>query len=221
VGLGYAYGNTDIKDDSRKIDVDSNTLFVYGKYQPNQWYVNSMLAYSWSDYEEKKSITGIDAGAKYDVDTISVQSILGYETQYAGYDITPEVGFRYIHSELDNYRDKLGTQVASRDADVFTLVLGPKIAKDYTFENGYIIRPELRAAITYDLFTDNNNYLVTLANGAAYQVDGEKMARFGYELGAKITAFSNNNWDILAGYTARLRDEYNDNTYMLEAKYHF
>jgi outer membrane autotransporter protein len=180
-----------------------------------------MLAYSWSDYDEKKSVTGVDAGGKYDVDTISLQAMLGYETQYASYDVTPEFGFRYLHIDQDSYTDKLGTRVNSRDADILTAVLGTKVAKNYELDNGYIIRPELNAAVTYDLSTDDNNSVVTLANGAAYQVNGEKLDRLGFELGAKVTAYSNANWDFTAGYTARLRDDYNDNTYMLEAKYNF
>jgi hypothetical protein len=88
-------------------------------------------------------------------------------------------------------------------------------------DNGYIIRPELNAAVTYDIATDDNNAVVTLANGAAYQVKGDKLDRLGFELGAKVTAYSNANWDVVAGYTAKLRDDYNDNTYMLEAKYNF
>ena len=220
-GFGYANSQTDIESVGRDTDVDTNSLFVYAKYKPADWYVNTMLAYSWSEYDEKKSILGVNAGAKYDIDTIALQSMYGYETKFKSYDLTPEFGFRYLHIDQDSYTDKLGSKVASNQEDVLTLVAGAKIAKDYTLDNGTILRPELKAALTYDLFDADNSANVLLANGAGYTVDGEKLDRLGFELGAKVSTFATEKTELSAGYLTRFREDYQDHTLTFDVKYNF
>lgn len=220
-GFGYAYSQTDVNGDNRDTDVDSHTLFVYGQYKPADWYINTALAYSWSDYEEKKSVLGYNANAKYDVETIALQSMYGFERKLSEYDLNPEFGFRYMHINQDGYTDNLGSKVKSKDSDVLTAVAGTKIAKSYELENGMHLRPELKAAVTYDLVADNNNANVMLANGAGYRVNGEKLERLGFEFGAKVAADVSDNWELAAGYELRLRKDYQDNTLMLNAKYNF
>ncbi len=221
LGFGYANSQTDVESAGRDTDVDTNSLFVYAKYQPKNWYVNTMLAYSWSEYDEKKSVMGYDASAKYDVDTIALQSMYGYEAAYKGYDVTPEFGLRYLHIDQDAYTNKLGSEVSANQEDVLTAVFGTKVAKNYTLDNGTVLRPELRAAVTYDLFDADNSANVLLANGASYTVDGEKLNRLGFEFGAKVTTKATNKVEVSAGYLTRIREDYQDHTLTVDAKYNF
>ena len=79
----------------------------------------------------------------------------------------------------------------------------------------------MKAAVTYDLIDDGNNANVVLANGAAYHVNGEKLDRLGFELGAKVATDVTDNLEISAGWEGRFRKDYNDQTAMLNAKYKF
>jgi outer membrane autotransporter protein len=221
LGFGYANSQTDIESTGRDTDVDTNSFFVYSQYKPANWYVNTMLAYSWSEYDETKSVMGANAGAKYDVDTIALQSMYGYETKFKSYDLTPEFGFRYLHINQDAYTDKLGTTVAENSEDVLTLVAGAKVAKNYTLENGTVLRPELKAAVTYDLFDADNSANVALANGASYVVEGEKLNRLGFEFGAKVTTNATDKVEVSAGYLTRVREDYQDHTVTFDARYNF
>lgn len=221
VGAGYAYSQTDVSAHGRDTDVDTHTAFVYGRYQPADWYVNTVVAYNWSDYDEKKSVLGSNANAKYDVESLGVQSMFGYETKLGGYDVTPEAGLRYVHISQDAYYDRLGNRTGSNDSDILTAVIGTKVAKNYALDSETVIRPELKAAVTYDLIDDGNNANVVLANGAAYRVNGEKLDRLGFELGAKVATDVTDNLEISAGWEGRFRKDYNDQTAMLNAKYKF
>lgn len=221
LGFGYAYSQTDIESGSRDTDVDTNSLFVYSQYKPADWYVNTVLAYSWSEYDESKTIAGYAAGAKYDVDTIALQSMYGYETKFKSYDLTPEFGFRYLHIDQDAYTDNLGTKVGANTEDVLTAVVGAKLAKNYKLENGTVLRPEVKTAVTYDLFDADNSANVMLANGASYSVDGEKLNRLGFEFGAKVTTNATDKVEVSAGYLTRVREDYQDHTLTLDAKYNF
>lgn len=221
LGVGYAYSQADISSGIRDTDVDTHTAILYGQYRPANWYINTVIAYNWSDYDEKKAALGYSADASYDVESLGIQSMYGYETKLGEYDLTPEAGLRYAHISRDGYTDALGTSVASDDSDILTAVVGAKVAKDYTIGCNTIVRPELKAAVTYDLFDDGNNSYVSLANGSAYRVNGEKLDRLGFEFGAKVATEVSDNLEISAGWEGRFREDYQDHTAMLNAKYSF
>lgn len=218
VGAGYAYTNSDVKQGDRKIDVDTHTAFVYGEYKPSDWYVNGIASYNWGDYDEKK-YGGLSG--KYDVNSIALQAMTGYDFHMNGAVVTPEAGLRYINIHQDSYTDTAGQRVSENSSDYLTGIVGAKIKKDYTLSNGMNIRPEARLAMTYDLVNDNSNASVMLANGSAYQVRGEALDRFGVEAGVGLTAEVDDNVEVSLGYEGKFRDHYKDHTGLLNAKYKF
>lgn len=220
-GIGYAYTNTDIDGFMRDTDVDTHTAMVYGEYKPSNWYVNGIATYSWSDYSEKKNVAGNQVKADYDVDTIGLQAMTGYDMQVKSFNLTPEAGLRYVHISQDSYKDSADQKVSANDADILTGVIGAKASKDFALENGMNLRPEARLAMTYDLMNDDNNSVVTLANGSAYQVNGEALDRFGIEFGAGLTADVNDNVELSVGYEGKFREDYQDHTGLFNAKYKF
>ena len=220
-GIGYAYTNTDIDGFMRDTDVDTHTAMVYGEYKPSNWYVNGIATYSWSDYSEKKNVAGNQVKADYDVDTIGLQAMTGYDMQVKGFNLTPEAGLRYVHIKQDGYKDSADQKVSANDADILTGVIGAKASKDFALENGMNLRPEARLAMTYDLMNDDNNSVVTLANGSAYAVEGEALDRFGIEFGAGLTADVNDNVELSVGYEGKFREDYQDHTGLFNAKYKF
>ena len=218
VGAGYAYTNSDVKQGDRKIDVDTHPAFVYGEYKPSDWYVNGIASYNWGDYDEKK-YGGLSG--KYDVNSIALQAMTGYDFHMNGAVVTPEAGLRYINIHQDSYTDTAGQRVSENSSDYLTGIVGAKIKKDYTLSNGMNIRPEARLAMTYDLVNDNSNASVMLANGSAYQVRGEALDRFGVEAGVGLTAEVDDNVEVSLGYEGKFRDHYKDHTGLLNAKYKF
>lgn len=221
IGIGYAYSQTDIDSHRRDIDVDTHTAILYGEYKPSNWYVNGIATYNWSEYDESKSVANVNADAKYDVDTIGLQAMAGYEFDVNGYMLTPEAGLRYVRIDQDGYTDKLGTRIGSNTSDIVTAVAGVKASKDFALDNGMNIRPEARLAMTYDLTDDNNAAAVTLASGQGYVVDGEDFGRFAIETGLGVVADVNDNWELSAGYEGHYRDDYTDHSGVLSAKYKF
>ena len=221
VGIGYAYTNTDIDGFMRDTDVDTHTAIVYGEYKPNNWYVNGIATYGWSDYEEKKSVAGVGVKADYDVETFGLQAMTGYDMQVNGFGFTPEAGLRYVHIKQDAYKDSADQKVSGNDSDILTGVIGAKVSKSWELENGMNIKPEARIAATYDLMNDDVNSVVTLANGSAYSVEGKALDRFGMEFGAGVTAEVNDNVELSLGYEGKFREDYQDHTGLINAKYKF
>ena len=221
VGIGYAYTNTDIDGFMRSTDVDTHTAILYGEYKPSNWYVNGIATYGWSDYEEKKSVAGVGVKADYDVETFGLQAMTGYDMNINGFGLTPEAGLRYVHIKQDAYKDSADQRVSANDSDILTGVIGAKVSKNFELSNGMNIKPEARIAATYDLFNDDVNSVVTLANGSAYAVDGEALDRFGMEFGAGVTAEVNDNVELSLGYEGKFREDYQDHTGLINAKYKF
>lgn len=221
VGIGYAYTNTDIDGFMRDTDVDTHTAIVYGEYKPSNWYVNGIATYGWSDYEESKSVAGVGVKADYDVETFGLQAMTGYDMNINGLGITPEAGLRYVHIKQDAYKDSADQRVSANDSDILTGVIGAKVSKNFELSNGMNIKPEAHIAATYDLMNDDVNSVVTLANGSAYAVDGEALDRFGMEFGAGVTAEVNDNVELSLGYEGKFREDYQDHTGLINAKYKF
>lgn len=221
VGIGYAYTNTDIDGFMRSTDVDTHTAILYGEYKPSKWYVNGIATYGWSDYEESKSVAGVGVKSDYDVETFGLQAMTGYDMNVNGLGITPEAGLRYVHIKQDAYKDSADQKVSGNDSDILTGVIGAKVSKSWELENGMNIKPEVRVAATYDLMNDDVNSVVTLANGSAYAVEGEALDRFGMEFGAGVTAEVNDNVELSLGYEGKFREDYQDHTGLINAKYKF
>ena len=221
VGLGYAYTKTDIDGFMRSTDVDTHTAFVYGEYKPSNWYVNAIASYGWSDYSEDKNVLGVGVKSDYDAETFGLQAMTGYDMQMKNFGLTPEVGLRYVHISQDGYTDSAGQKVSSSDSDILTGVIGAKISKNFALENGMNLKPEARIAATYDLMNDDTSSVVTLANGSAYAVEGDALDRFGMEFGAGLTAEVNDNVELSLGYEGKFRQDYQDHTGLLNAKYNF
>ena len=221
VGMGYAYTTTDIDGFMRDTDVDTHTAILYGEYKPSNWYVNGIATYGWSDYEESKSVAGVGVKADYDVETFGLQAMTGYDMQVKGLGITPEAGLRYVHIKQDAYKDSADQRVSANDSDILTGVIGAKVSKNFELSNGMNIKPEARIAATYDLMNDDVNSVVTLANGSAYAVEGEALDRFGMEFGAGVTAEINDNVELSLGYEGKFREDYQDHTGLINAKYKF
>ena len=148
LGAGYAYNSTDIDGHNRDTDVHTSTLFAYGEYKPNNWFVNGIASYGWSDYSETKHST-VDVKSKYDVDTFGLQAMTGYEFNLPqAFTLAPEAGVRYARVEQDGYIDDAGQSVKSRNSNIWTGVAGAKLSKAFAADNGMIFKPELRLAAT-------------------------------------------------------------------------
>ncbi len=221
LGIGYAYNQSDIDAHRRDIDVDSNMAMLYGEYKPSDWFINAIGAYSWSDYSEKKHVAGHRIGADYDVDSLGLRVMTGYDVEYQGYGFTPQAGLRYAHIKQDSYRDSAGQHISGNTLDITTAVLGTSAGKDFALDNGMTLRPEVRLAATYDLDSDNVNAVVALPNGMGYAVSGEKLHRFGFEAGVALSADISSAVSLSLGYEGRFRKDYHDHSGLLNVSYKF
>lgn len=216
IGGGYAYGTTDVHADNRDTDIESSTVFMYAQYKPTNWYLNATLSYTMSEYEEHTTVFGMPMVNTYDVDSYGAQMMTGY-TFASG--ITPEMGVRYLYVESDDYNNGLG-DITVDDAQYLAGVMGLKYAFEIESDWALKLRPELRAAATYDFLSDEAIATVTMPGAPAYVVNGDRLSRMGGEFGIGLTA-EYKGLNVSLTYDLDLHKDYTSQTGMLKFRYNF
>jgi outer membrane autotransporter protein len=217
VGIGYAFNHSDIASNSRDTDIDSNTLFLYGQYKPAEWFVNAVASYTWSDYSEKGTVSGVEKTADYDVGSFGFAVAGGYDFDCG---ITPELGLRYIHINGGDYSDSLGISNKLDATNYLTSTIGAKYAFDIATVKNVLLRPELRYAIKYDLVSDESSATVAMPGTSSYTLNGDRLPRFGNEFGIGLT-MRYNTMDLSLTYDIEVREDYTSQTGMLKFRYEF
>ena len=209
VGAGLQFDSTDISAYGRNIDTNSITGFAYSNYQPNRWFIDWILAYGGSNYDEKKYALGSRYKAEYDVHTASVAMMTGYQFKY----FTPELGFRYYHIKQNAYQDTANQQVGDEKFDLLRTVAGIRFTKSFG-----MFRPDIYFGLTYDLLSDKGNTSVRLANGTGYFVPGKRLHRLGYEASTTLNAYITEHISASISYMGAYRKDYQEHTGMLSLK---
>lgn len=216
LGFGFAYNNTDVHSGSRSTDINSDTLFVYGQYKPSDWYVNATLAYTMAEYTENVDPFGVAIESNYDVDTYGAQLMTGYDLAYG---FTPEAGLRYLHITQDTYNNGVNT-IKGSDTDFLSGVAGLKYTFAIETENALQLRPEMRAAATYDFISDKAETTVVMPGTGSYKVGGERLSRFGGEFGIGLTA-EYKGMEFSVSYDLGLHEDYTSQTGMIKFRSQF
>ncbi len=212
VGAGLAFNNSDVHADGVHTDIDSKTLFVYGQYKPSNWFVNGTATYTMSEYTDSKTVFDVIWNDSYDVNSYGAQVMGGYDFATG---ITTEAGLRYLHIA----QDATGFARAV-DTDFLMGVAGVKYA--FAIENDWAIklRPELRAAMTYDMISDDASATVVMPGVASYKVDGESLSRMGGEFGIGLTA-DYKGIKVSLMYDLNLHKDYTSQTGMIKFRSQF
>ena len=216
IGGGYSYSNADIHADARHTDVESNSIFVYGQYKPAEWYVNGTLTYTMSDYDEQTQMLGGELTAQFDVDAYGAQFMTGYDFASG---LTPEVGIRYLHVSQDAYDNGLVSS-DELDGDYLSGVAGVKYAFDIANDWGMMLRPELRAGVTYDFLSDANDITVVMPGAPAYVLAGDRLSRMGGEFGIGMTT-EYRGVQVSLNYDLTVHEDYTSQTGMVKFRYDF
>ncbi|MCQ2581597.1 MAG: autotransporter domain-containing protein [Alphaproteobacteria bacterium] len=218
LGIGYAYGHSDVSAKTRDTDIDNHSVFLYGQYKPTQWYANATLNYTTSGYKENGSVAGLLAvDSEYRANAFGANVATGYELPFG---LTPELGLRYLHVRTNDYTNSLGFHTDAKNTNFLTGILGARYGFDIAASDTLLIRPELSAAAKYDLVSDGNTATVALPGVDAYTLDVERLKRFGGEFGAGLT-MSYYGFDLSLTYYIDVREDYTSQTGMAKFRYNF
>lgn len=217
LGVGYLFGHSNIGANARNSDVDSHSFFVYGQYQPANWYVNATMNYTMSDYSENGSALGINVTSDYDMDAFGANVAMGYDF-FGG--ITPEVSLRYMYLDSVRYTNSLGITNKIDHTDYLTAAIGTRYEFDLLLNNGWVLRPGIRYAVKYDLISDDNRALVSMPGVDAYIINGDGLSRIANTVGVTI-GMMYGALDMSLNYDIEARADYTSQTGRVKFRYEF
>lgn len=217
LGGGYAYSDTDVLGGGRDIDVESNSIFVYGQYKPAAWYVNATLTYTESEYTDMANIMGEFLDQNYDIKAYGAQAMFGYDFASG---VTPEVGLRYLHTTQGEHENSFGATVKDLDVNFLSGVAGLKYAFAIESDTAVKFSPSMRAAMTYDFLSEDAQATVVFPGAAAYYVDVDSLSRMGGEFGLGLTA-EYRGLELSLNYELTLHKDYTSQTGLFKFRYNF
>ena len=217
LGGGYAYSDTDVLGGGRDIDVESNSIFVYGQYKPAAWYVNATLTYTESEYTDMANIMGEFLDQNYDIKAYGAQAMFGYDFASG---VTPEVGLRYLHTTQGEHKNSFGATVKDLDVNFLSGVAGLKYAFAIESDTAVKFSPSMRAAMTYDFLSEDAQATVVFPGAAAYYVDVDSLSRMGGEFGLGLTA-EYRGLELSLNYELTLHKDYTSQTGLFKFRYNF
>ncbi len=227
MGIAYAYTIGEFDSIGRDTDIDSHTGMFYGEYNPNRFYANWMATYTRSAYEETKRVGNVRVGAEFDVDAVGAQVMVGRKVgpivngNWSTGVFMPEIGLRYLYTKQGDYTDDAAQRVEGQDGQTVTGLAGLQYTIGYKLSDTVSWYPELRAALTYDFVQADSKTRVNLANGNVYELEGEKLDKFGIELGARAGVDINRKAELSIEYDGVFQGDYTNHTGMANMKYKF
>lgn len=215
LGFGYAYANSKIDSIGKENTANSHNLFVYANWNnENNIYVDGIIGYSFSNYNEKKTITGLgSASADYNVNALSAQVMAQYKPNNF---LIPFAAVRYIYASQGSYKDGFEQEISSGKDQSLTGVLGTKITN--TYGN---FTPEIKLGLTYDIMQKGDDVVVSLQNGSSYLIEADQLDKLGFEVGAKLGYNLTDTSDLSVGYEGQIRNKYYNHTGTFNFRYRF
>lgn len=222
IGVGYAYTGSDVDSKSRKTDVSTHTGILYSEYANGQCFMNAVVNYNRSEYEEKKNVAGYNVKADYTSDAAFARVMGGFHIPVKYVIFTPEGGLRYLWIKMNGYTDTAGQSIRDESTSSLTGVVGLRVgAKTKLIGLDQVLFwPEVAVRATYDIVDADNNIAVNLPNGSTYTIRGETLERFGVETAAKLGMLSG-NVEVSLEYLGKYRKDYYDHTGLVSLKYRF
>ena len=224
VGMGYGYINSDVNSDIRNIEMDTHSLFTYGKYVNNKWFFDWFGIYGFSDNLQNKYLLGNKIASNYDSELFGLHLTNGLNinkcVNYCDVIFRPSVGMRYYHINQEKYIDNAGIEHASIDNDILTAVLGFELLNSTQF-NGYNISQRGYINATYDIYNKGEDMLINLPNGGSYYVLQENDEDFGIEIGYGAEVDLSKAAKVGLNYELGLKKNYISHGAFADLKYEF
>lgn len=216
VGIGYLYDRSTIDSDINEADISSNTIFLYTQYKPSKWYINAVLNYTMSGYEETATAFGMIINPNYDVYSFGGQVMTGYDFSIG---FRPELGLRYLNIYQNSYNNTFA-DFESHDTNYITGIAG--LNYDFIIETAGRLQiiPEVQAAVVYDVLSDAEMTTVILPSFDNYVVSGNRLNKFGGSFAIGLS-LKYNDWKFSVNYDIEFRKNYTSQTGMVKFIYEF
>ncbi len=198
LGVAGGYAQTDLaQTDGDRNDVTTRYGMLYAAMGTNDWFANMSLFYGMNsvDYRSGTSVLGW-LEADYDSTSYAIYLGGGKEIQKDAWLITPEASMTLGYYEQDAYVERAIGDIVPKSVEAYAAwsyqtSLGLSLAYLKEFDNGVVLKPEVRAYWLHEFDADERRMDYTLVGGTqshsfTAQAADEDMLELGAGLSVKL-----------------------------------
>jgi uncharacterized protein YhjY with autotransporter beta-barrel domain len=213
LGVLLGYANSDVDLQHGDISANTGTLGLYGAWVDDGFYVNGLVAGSYSTYDiERRGFRGRASG---DTDGFAFSTLLGtgYDFQHGPWTFGPFVDVQYTSVAFDGFQEH-GSDfpliIEDNRSDSLRTRLGAHVSR--CFQVGRLrVCPDVGLAWQHeylDRTRPTDDHLVH-GSGRSFRVEGPRVGRDSLVVNAGLTFVHNDRWSSYVAYNGILgRDNY-------------
>ena len=207
--VGYAYTDATAKTKIQKTKIDSDSYYIYGKFQPQKWYVAGQLSYHYATYKLKELNTENNKANIYQGAVIS-----GYHFG----NIHNYSGLKYTYIDADK---KANLMTPNDNGEVLTAIIGTQYAPKYQLNKCTSLIPMIRLAGSYDFKSNNNLTVIDMSEtNTVYALAGRRLHRAALKAGVGI-GMQFKQAELSVNYDIDWRVSHISQTGKVALRYHF
>jgi len=199
LGLAYTNGSSNIHSDdsTQKLDSDDHLFTLYGRYDFDNWFVQSMFTVGHGNMDSVRYVEAQQLDADIDSELLSGLLQLGINTTLGDWQIVPMLSFEYSKQHFDDYQESEGSlalHVNSQDYEVFNFGGGAEVKRNWMMDWGSV-SPSISAMIYYDVIGDQMQSVSRFTGGqTSFVANGADPAQTNWELSPSITLGTANDY---------------------------
>ena len=224
LGFGFSYSKGDLDALSRSVESEGYSLFTYGRYRSDNWYLNGLVAVSLEDYDEDSQVLTQRTTADYRATTLYGGIFTGLELSTAhGGSFTPELGLTVLSTKLSDYDSDFSSDIEAERATISSALAGFKWQLQAISTEAAELTLQGSLHARYDLSTAGVDYTVGLSNGTQLQLTGEEPDRFAVmpSLGVSLKLGQSRALELEARYSVELSEHFTGQAVSLGLSYRF
>jgi outer membrane autotransporter protein len=214
IGAGGSWTSVDIDNNGGEADVESFSARLYASWFDGPWHVDAQVGYGRNRNESTRNIDlfGLmQADGEWDADVYTASLGGGYDIELGkGWVLEPNAALDYTRIDNDGYTETgagpFNLAVDSSEYDSLRSTIGLALRKDFNFDNGMILRPELRMGWRHE-FLDTQVETGATFMGASFTSYGVKQNRESAVIGLGLNLQFNQALGGFISYDADLNTD--------------
>ena len=230
VSIGHSRADIDLNHHRGEGYINSTTGSLYGSYFTKNIYVDGVLSYGGSEYDNDRLITigslQRNVHSTHDGDLFSAYLGAGYTFDVKQWLVGPFVSLQYIYLDEEGFREQGADSVSlimdGRETDALVSELGLRVRRVFETDHGVFV-PELSAAWLHDFDMDDRVVTASFAGspGSSFSMKGQDVERNGATLGAGIIFLHKSGLSTSLKYRSEFREDYRSHGIMGELRFAF
>jgi outer membrane autotransporter protein len=177
VAVGYGMSHVDFSPyGSGDLNTHAVTAAIYGTmYNERGFYVDAIASYLSADYGSQRRIQFTEGGAPVDVtarggtngSTLGAALTVGYDFNFGGITIAPSVGYNYMMSSIDDFRENgaMGLDLAYEKQNYVSATANAGLRMSYAWRTSFaVVMPQVRGEYIHEFIDATTSFGVRFAN---------------------------------------------------------